>query len=223
MALAEADVPIPSEVRANSAAIARLVRDDARPVGRLEWNPREAFELTRWSEPSADDVAGHRQRLFACICLLNAAAMPETEEYICSINETIIVLIDSLLTAFPERVPEAEAFFDALWSRFGWRCFRDEAPFARIGSLIVACARRQPDPEAISRRLDAVVATVEATAPEACLRWVERDGDWLLGFDTFTQRHALWRAHLASAESRLRTDARTGALADRLHDLIRRR
>ena len=96
------------------AALQRLARGDLAALRPLTGNPREVLELTRWSEPRADDLPGHRGRLFSCVALLIAAADPADAGLTCAIPATLLRAIASAQVALPDRTADLRALVGPL-------------------------------------------------------------------------------------------------------------
>jgi hypothetical protein len=169
----------------------RKVRDGiiARP---LRWYPREALELTRWSEPDAVDRAGregeltgtrgHWARAFSCAALIRAYGDDETREIIdFGFDATLMQLLESLQRLNAGLEDEAMAAVAWFIPRLRDDLFaEDEIPFLGVGLLSLAVKSRRIANSAIVTLVAWLVATEQEHAVNSSGRDEKFADHWLL-------------------------------------------
>lgn len=122
----------------------------------LEWNPKEACELTRWEQPElfsdrpstaldATEVAAHRRRAFACSILLHFAyddCLAKGDQSM-SEGETAAVLVASSLTLGGAVVTASCRTLAA--AALVMQPGGDERANLMLGVLLCAVRRRDPE------------------------------------------------------------------------------
>lgn len=168
LTMAESDVLIPNEVRANQNALAGI-RDSGIVPGCLPWNPAEVCNLLRWER--RDDQLSSTMKLFGCWILIRAYVQPESMRSGMvddGDQHTIVALTEAALDLGPDfALHSARFFYWAYLALVAAGEHRIQArPFYLFGLLITAAATPRAIPEhtlsAIWDRLQSEEAHVRA-------------------------------------------------------------
>ena len=168
---------------------------------RLQWEPKEVLQLTRWSEPDemtpnrSHGKRGHIIRAFCCVALLLAGADTANDGYIDGENETLAQALESCLYLGRE-------YCQGLGELLSWRypSLRDydDFPLFVIFALIVLALNVRT--KEISREQSALLVA-KMTEEEIRLRgdeecpWIFNNRKFrssFLGMETFDQMHKKW-------------------------------
>lgn len=110
---------------------------------RMEWEPQEVLELTRWtepedptSEPGSIGTRGHWIRLLSCAILIRAAAEPENAGYFLGEESTIIQLVESAIKLGEEASFAALQFF--CWRMEYRRLDERDDPYFAVAILLLS-------------------------------------------------------------------------------------
>ncbi len=187
------------DLEENLAAL-KLFRD-ARTLPILDWCPREALELIRWSEPDQPDWGpggqgryGHLLRAFACSTLLRSYAREENHDSNMwhSFNETAVQLSESLRTLGDEFVPRGVKFLASCVQALT-PLDEDgiEGPFLGLALLSFLPQAPEISDKAIVGLCTWIDERVEILWSKNELR-VPRHMHWLLAINYFNQRDEKW-------------------------------
>lgn len=199
---------------------------EALRVGRREvlapmgWNPREALALTRWSKPSRDNLAGHRQRAFACVGLLVAASLPEDEGRTVSLNETTAAAVDSLWITAPDEAPALVALLELLIALPG---FASEAAHLALGKFLLLEAKGASASGLVAALDEADRLASDFRSLDFSMASPPRGRfGWVFGLTSYNQHRSLWLDLLDQAIARLKTKAACAVVIDRMEALAQR-
>jgi hypothetical protein len=179
----------------------KKIRDTLELESRLQWEPKEVLELTRWSEPAelrpnrSHGQSGHLIRAFCCVTLLVAGADPANDDYILSENETLVQALESCLYLGSEY---CQQLGELLTRRYPNLHDYDTTPMFVIFTMIVLALNIHTD--SISKEQTALLVT-HLNAEHDRLKGTE-DDPWILtnrkyrssflGMETFDQKHRKW-------------------------------
>lgn len=177
--------------------VLKQIRDRRQIPALLKWNPKEALELTRWSEPDeprerpeTSGRRGHLIRAYACAVLLYAADAPEMQDFVYAENDTLVQLLDSVISLGPEAAECTRCFL--LWRTLRLHTHHEETPFFLFALLLLSAALYRPPQDAADLVLLAGLVVSEENRARTG-EWVMlHSDDWLLGLTCFNQRHEVW-------------------------------
>lgn len=181
LAIAEADGGY--DVDEHLAALRGIVGCGRVPVP-LEWEPREALELSQWVEGLDVD---HVQRAFCGAVLCLAELGPEPGG-VGALVDRLAVLLESCAILGAEVLAHAEGLLVALMESD--ECETDERAFAALGLLLAAVQRDPQEP-----RLEPLAAHLLALDADLVRKndYVHPEFGFVLGATCYTQRHKVWQ------------------------------
>ena len=193
----------------NHAEIRRLLSADTSGF-KLECYLQEGLELTRWhivinAIPSVQQTAGNRRRAFAAAALLIAHCVPINECRLCSINESLAVLMVSHTSLGWQRWSALDDFLANLEGALLPE-FDDEMAFVCLARGILASQRgpQYGDDAAIFfHRAFAAAWWYRKESPEMCT-WENSPWSWVLQTTFFTQRISFWQSLLEQSSDSAR-------------------
>ena len=192
------------------------------------------LELTRWDEPDDTErhpegkdcnrMRGHTNRAFACAILLRAGGDPETCDYLCGENDTLVQLLVSVVRLMDRELQRATA------QRVAWRLGPDstdrvdlELPaFFELALFLLSFFLEEPlfDDLILVRWADSLIDAENRVREKLGYHAPDVQADtqrWLLGLTHYDQKHDAWEAlarRVQSDASRLSSDVARAKVVD---------
>lgn len=180
-------------------AIISILRSDRISLP-LEWEPREALSLVKWSEPNQEPMGSdklafrelHTARLFCCACLL--AAYPQDMCHESEPSDLLPRLIESVIAVEGSWLVELHAF--VAWAKGHcdradplWHEHETDATLCRMALVIIAAAGSRPDQAEFVSAVDEIFARKRESFSRGDERWT-----WLLEGSYFDQSAHIWKS-----------------------------
>jgi hypothetical protein len=200
--IAEADYGM--DFAEHLAALEQL-HEAGKPSSPLNWYPKEALELMRWSEPENPEwkpgcpgTTGHVIREFCSGALMQASADSANDGYVEGENQTAAQLVDSALHLGNDHVECARRLL-AWWILRENGCAH-EAAIVLVGILILTAALALPGESPLASTLIGGAVSLEA---QGRLDWnghypQRENANWLWGLTFFNMRHDRWKLLVAT-------------------------
>jgi len=174
------------------------IRDIAKIPMPIEWHPQEVLELIRWSmpddpewKPGSTGMRGYFMRAFCCAALLRAQGEPVNYELMPSMNDSLVILLDSIEKLGNEYEEATLEFLVWFLGRFNQD--DEEYPFILLALLYLALkVRKELAPSVYQEFIDDLLELEELARKKVGSIDTEWSNQWLLGLTFFDLRHTLW-------------------------------
>ncbi len=118
----------------NLVAIEEIVAGDRAPLRPFQYPLYEVFALTRWTRPDPAARSGNLTALFASLVMLVAQRDPDNRGYSDDFDSTLLMAVDMVIVAFPERVGAMLALLEGLGD---YDADADEEAFRALGRFLL--------------------------------------------------------------------------------------